>query len=280
MTTDLDHFEPADAKAICRDILDAKKIQPPGLMRARWRVRRAKTLLGMSVYVCVAAAHTWYVWGLAVAPTYRLLALAVPMLLYVFAEYRILRSYLRARSEYRRQLQFSLDRFPEHADVSAEDVDHYGSALVDYYAQQGLELATVERAVAQVKRSTMKSAAYFVLCAALLGLNLVGCMSGITTNSGSLQLLGGSGVIIAVLTMVAFVSMGRDASDVIDLRVMLRHMRRERFELRDMRRELASEDLTGALSAPSDGESVRGALSEARASAGALTARDPEPPDR
>lgn len=271
MTLDLDHFEPDDVQALCRDILDAKKIQPPGLMRARWRVRRAKTLLGMSLYVIVAVAHTWYVWGIAVAPKYKLLALVVPMLLYVFAEYRILRNYLHARSEYRRQLGLSLERFPEHGDVSAEQAESYGRELVSYYQQQGLEVVMVERAVEQVKRSTMKSVAYLVLCAVLLGANIAGCMSNAITNKGFGQFLGGSGVIIGVLTVVAIVSVGRDASDVFDLRVMLRHMRRERFELRDMRRELASEDLAGALSTPTDGEEVRGALSEARAPVGALT---------
>lgn len=244
--------------------------QPPALLRARWRLDWAKTFALMSVFGGIMAAHVWFVWD-AGAPGQQLM-IAIPVVLYSIAELFILGHRIKQIPDYHDRLAAAYARFPEHSsELDARVKQSYSTSLAYYSKRQRAEIIMLEKAKVQSGKDLRWSVVVLIMVSALFAASVAACV-GIQGAFGSL--FGVLAVVLGLGTLLALFGVGEGLSTALDDRIMLRHISRERLALRDMRRELTPEELTGALSAATDVVDKRGGLSTVRGESGDLSGVD------
>lgn len=241
---------------------------PPSLVRARRRVAWGKTLALMALFGVIMGAHVWWVWDPgAVGQRFMV---GVPIVLYGLAEVFILGARLREIPAYRQQLRASLAAYPEREALpEGEARRSYEGALAELTARQRAEISSRRQAYKEAKSEAKSGAVWLFGAATLLMGNFALCKVGAAASSVG-AVLGLTFVVLGLVCFLLLLSLGQRVSDLLDERIMLGHIAREQYALRDLRREAAPEELTGALSEAAQAEH-RGALSPIEAPEGALS---------
>ena len=245
------------------------KVMPPALLRSRQRIAWAKTLLMSLFFLGAAAAHIQYAWvpgGGSLA-----LMLGPPLVIHGLLLSLLFGSRIVQHVEYRRQLRDSLLHFPNESDVEL-DIEHRRERLAKFTVFQQANLKQLEDSSTK-SMADFKSTGVFVgVMAGIYALNIVLCqIENLPDILGSL--LGYSAMLLTFgVFLGVFVTLTK-AQEALDERVMLKVVAREQRALRDMRREIEADELTGALSESKfEPGSAQGGLTQAAPdSAGGLS---------
>lgn len=253
-----------------RERLSSFTNQPPALLRARRRIDWVKTFALMGVFQGIMAAHIWYVWDPG-APSQQFM-ISVPVVLYGIALLFILGNRIKQIPEYRRRLAAAREKFPEHSNqLDSQRKESYSAELANFSERQRAEIILLEKAKVQSGKDLRWSVMVLIIVGILFAASITACV-GIQGSFGSL--FGVLAVILGLGMVLALFGVGEGLSTAIDDRIMLRHISRERLALRDMRRDITPEELTGALSAAAEGGEKRGGLSAVRGERGGLSGVD------
>jgi hypothetical protein len=256
-----------DAFDRLRARLYASSHLPPGVVRARRRIEWGKTFALMAFFGGVMTAHVGFVWD--PSGPLQTFMVGTPIALYGTAILIVLLSRVVQIPAHRARLRAARERFQEHEDaVAAGDTSAYSELLASVSGEQSRDLELLGEAKEHSRGALTWSSAATAVGAGVFALNVALCVG----IEGSV-LFGLTSVFFGLAFLIQLFGWGNALKTAIDDHLMHGHLEREVTRLRDMRRDVLPEELTGALSAPTDAR-AQGALSQAAARAADLALAD------